>query len=363
VGKAGAIAVVVAFAVAGAGCGKADGGGQVSVGGPKTPAAKIVAAAAAATEQLDTGTFEETFTEKTDHDASQNLSTTSTGSFDRPAKQSESTTTGSVPDASDGSGSGSFVGPSEEIRDGDTLYMKFPPGSAFPGAGDAAKPWVRETLRPQVPTSSLFFFGSFGPLGTDPLAQLERVSSDVSDLGPAPVDGINATHYQATITPQDELRMRTGTTAPEGGPWDTDPTATDPRYMPTIHIGIWIDAGGLIRRLTIDEDGVIGITSSGESSTDGSPGTSQVTAETGSISMTYDLLTVNQPVHIVIPPADQVTDMGGDCGSTSSSSTTSTMHPGNSTGLECVSTGMGTSISGGSGVATTTSMSTSSTGN
>ena len=138
--------------------------------------------------------------------------------------------------------------------------------------------------------------------------------------------------------------------------------------MPTIHIGIWIDGGGLIRRLTVDEDGVIGVDSSEDGSSDGSPGTSQVTTETGTISMTYDLLTVNQPVHIVIPPADQVTtmDTGDDCGSgsTSSTSTTSTpLRPGNTTGIECVSTGIGTSISDGSGVSTSTSMSSTSTGN
>ena len=127
------LVLVIVLAVAIAGCGTSDNGGQVSVGGPKTAAAKTVAAAAVATEQVDSGTFKETYTSHSDRAGSQNVSLSMAGSFDRPAKQSDTITTGSVPAADDSSGS--FAGPSEEIRDGDTLYMKLSAGDPYLATG------------------------------------------------------------------------------------------------------------------------------------------------------------------------------------------------------------------------------------
>jgi hypothetical protein len=244
--------------------------------------------------------------------------------------------TGSVPEASDGSGS--YAGPDEQIEDGTTLYLKFPHGSAFPDA-DASKPWVRETL-PSDASDQVGTFGFLGPLGADPLTQLERYSSDVTEKGPETVDGVQATHYAATITPQDEHRMRTSATGDPNVSIAT--TATDPADLPTTDIDVWVDGSGIVRRLTMDMTGVIGMSDSSSGSSDGSTDTSVVTKETGTMTMSFDLLTVNEPVHVFVPPPDQVTTLSyPTCppASPSSTTTTSPLREGNTTGLTCVSTG------------------------
>ena len=166
------------------------------------------------------------------------------------------------------------------------------------------------------------------------------MSSDVSEAGSATVDGVQTTQYLATITPQDQLRMHTRTGVTDPSPWDTDPTATDPAYLPTLHLHIWIDVNGLVRRCTLDADGVLGGRYDG---TDGSTGTSQVTKETGVIHMSFDLLTVNQPVHIEIPPPDQVADRGDGCGSTMSTTSASSD---SSVDFTCIGSSIGSGIAG-----------------
>jgi hypothetical protein len=336
------------------GCGRQDGSGQVSVGEPKTAAARAVVAAAQATEQLDTGTFKTTFTEVTDHDTSQNISATVTGSFDQAAHRYEIQTVATVPALSDGNRTA--TGPIVEIRDGDTLYLELavPPGTPT-NAG--TKPWVSEPLPAQMAGLGPFGFFSTG-IGVDALADLEHVTGGVTDLGPANVDGVDTTHYSATLTPQDmvAIEAQVMSTAPAKSPFGTEPLSV--ADQPTLHVQLWIDGAGLLRRYTMDGTGVIDTSVSSDDTT----GTTQLTRVTGTMSMTFDLLTANQPVDIQIPPPDQVTAIPACVGvtttsATSESSTTDATDPG--VGFNCT-TSIGASGSGiysdgsSSGTATTT---------
>jgi hypothetical protein len=310
-------AAVVALVLAA--CGQSDGSGQVSVGGPKTGAARAVVAAAAATEKAETGTFRISYVMVTDGDTSSNLSAISTGSFDRAAERWSEHTEASVPtSAHDPGSSGSYDGPSDTVRDGTTLYVRL----STPMSGNASKPWIATPVGEGEPVSPLDAVMPFGSTGPGPLDEITDLSSGVTDLGAAAVDGVDATHYQATITPQDQLRMRTSATGPMGT-FDTGPSATDPADLPTVHVDVWIDGSGIVRRLTLHIVGLLGMSSSGSGSSDGSSGTTQETRQTGTMTMTLDLLTVNEPVHIEVPPRSQVMSMGPTCGEGSTTSTTS----------------------------------------
>jgi hypothetical protein len=320
-----------------AGCGRADNG-QVSVGVPKrTTLAQVVATAAAATSAVETGTFKWVTAE---HDANRDEGVgagtgTATGSFDRPRQLSD-LVIASSPDSTDGDGSdGSELGPSEIVVDGTTEYMKMD-GS---GSGDlvpgGAKKWVSLTIPASMATMTVggigFLDAGRGPFGDgpNPLSELELLTGGVTDLGSATVDGTSTSHYAVTLTAAEAARtyQQTLSTLPADFRAQ-EPTATQLAQLSPAHIEVWIDSSGIIRRFTLSATGVIGFggeqdssSSDGDDSTDTSPAMFNQ-LERGSESMTYDLLTANQPVQIEIPPADQVFNESSCIGTEPTSSST-----------------------------------------
>ncbi len=329
-----------------AGCGGSDAT-HVSVGVPKHPndaQAQLVAAAAATTEAVQSATFQESFSTSTGAGGSIGaVSESMSGSFDRAAELADLHI--DVQPGGAGASSAGTVGATEMITDGTSEYLKLG-GSlgALDGmvGAEASKPWVKITL-PSSDRSSLGFglLGSNGLPG-DPLAELEKLSRGVTDLGSATVDGVSTTHYDVTITPADlqPAAGQTTGTAPTGGA--SGSRAFDALGLGSAHIDVWIDQGGLIRRMTVSADGS-GLGSG--STADG--------AGIGRVTLSYDLLTVNQPVHIQVPDPDQVSTMPNLCGALSSLDPSASSH-----GLTC-STGTGSTATGSTGTGSGFSSSTS----
>ncbi len=336
-----------------AGCGQQDGN-QVSVGVSKTPQARLVAAAASATEALQSGTFSISVLDAGSKDPS-DFSDTATGSFDRASHRTEIHTTMTTPPGADVTAV-DRLGVSDEVIDGSTEYMKMALPFGTPGL-PSAKPWVSLTLPSPMRGGSPFGMsgGLLSPDG-DPLRELQDVTGGVTDLGPATVDGVATTHYQTTITPEEELRaaQQSMATAPAAERQAFASEATDPSQAPTAHVQVWIDDAGLIRRMVVDLDGLRDSGSSSDGgSTDGTDPSADPSSTPENITMRYDLLTVNQPVDIQVPPPDQVSALP-TCGS--DSSTPNTDQSGATSCSEATDDGSAISTSYGSGASTSTSM-------
>ena len=107
----------------------------------------------------------------------------------------------------------------------------------------------------------------------DPVQQLRAFRSavtDVTEVGKEDVNGVDTTHYTVTV---DTTKMTTDATSTAGLP-------------PTMTYEIWLDGEGRTAKMVID------LTSAGVA---------------GSTTMTFSKF--GEPVTIVAPPADQITDM------------------------------------------------------
>src|SRR5262249_32274694 len=117
---------------------------------------------------------------------------------------------------------------------------------------------------------------------------LQTISTGVSQVGDETVDGVPTTHYQARLdmsTVEAELTSRLHETM--GTAIGDDLTVNT--VPGTLSVDVWIDGNGLIRRF-------VGSGPSGGSDT-----------SSGTTTVTFDLLTTGEPVHITPPSADQVT--------------------------------------------------------
>jgi hypothetical protein len=317
-----AAAVVLAMtALVAAACGS-SGGGQLSAGGPKNKAAKSVVAAAAATGKIQTATYKIVVADSIRDASGRATMSTVTGAVDRQLQRTQEST-----DAPD-------VSVEEVVTDATTVYLKG--GALLQGAG-VDTPWASVSLTkyqqsPELYSSvSPFSFYDPGHDQLDGLMALAGIlTQDVTEVGPATVDGVATTQYHATvseaaITKMIKERVSTFMTLPDG-PWDTEPEPAG-----VVVIDVWIDGQGLIHRLAATGPGGETDSSSGSDS-GGTVTQGTTTVSTGTSTITFDLLTVNQPVTIDVPPASQVTAvdvsklLGGTFGfgSGSGSATTST---------------------------------------
>jgi LppX/LprAFG-like lipoprotein len=177
-----------------------------------------------------------------------------------------------------------------EVLVGDTLYMKIPALSSELGG----KPWAKISL------------GSMGTLGstlqslvdsaknTDPSAQLQPLlaSGDVKKVGTETVDGVQATHYSGTVN------VATAFDSSQAAKNLTPSQISQLKSMLSTAgvteetIDVWVASDGLPVEETIS-----------------------MNTSTGAEKVDMHLSNWGQPVTIVAPPADQVTDMTSAFGS------------------------------------------------
>ena len=148
-------------------------------------------------------------------------------------------------------------------------------------------------------TSGSAPFGNVGQ-SSDPtkfLAYLEKASDNVQKVGTDTVNGVEATHYHATIDLGkriDAAKVPPALREHVRQLWTKSGVSA-----PTLPVDVWVDGEGRVVRMKMDMDlsAYMG----------GVSGTSGATAPT--ITMTLDLSKFGEPVTVTAPPADQVVDL------------------------------------------------------
>ncbi|HET7048796.1 MAG TPA: hypothetical protein VFI54_11070 [Solirubrobacteraceae bacterium] len=137
----------------------------------------------------------------------------------------------------------------EELVDGTTVYVKLPPAiaSKLPGG----RPWIKVDL---AKASGIPGFSSLAnnPVSSDPsqfLSYLRATSGTVSKQGSAVVNGIQTTHYHATIS-LDKVpdALPSGSRKGAKQAVSSIEQLTGLRQLP---VDAWIDGNNLIRRMRL----------------------------------------------------------------------------------------------------------------
>jgi hypothetical protein len=172
---------------------------------------------------------------------------------------------------------------------GTVLYMRSP----FLTAG-VGTPWVKLDLQQAGKREGFDFNALMSSGNTDPtemLSYLQAASQSIHRVGQDSVRGVEATHYHVVL---DFLKIASG--APSAQRAAIRRTiAKEVRLLGrhTMPVDVWIDRSGLVRReqlsLAVPVPGQAGL----------------------SMKMRMDLFDFGVPVHVVEPPAGDVTDVTG----------------------------------------------------
>ena len=180
-----------------------------------------------------------------------------------------------------------FFGEIEMRQIGEIAYVKFPFFSVFLGvetewiAFPQDQQSVAEAVSPVTPINPTEFLDLFSSIG-----------ADVADQGREVLRGVDTTHYLVTFSMEELLR--------EADPEElAELQGMGPLPFDTLPMDIWISDDGLIHRFELVLDSANGSVYGDE--------------EFGRIVMRFDMFDHNQPVEILPPPAEEVTD-GNDLG-------------------------------------------------
>jgi len=176
----------------------------------------------------------------------------------------------------------------EAIQDGTVSYVRFP---AVDDQLPAGKSWVRtDESKPGEKQGTDFDFQQL--TNNDPrelLDFLQGASGEIEIVGTEQLRGVETTHYRATIDPleyeklvppdeQQELESLVEQMAAQSG-------------LGEIPVDVWLDEGGLVRKLTMTVSAT-------------QPGTSG----SSDASMTFEIYDYGEDVAIELPPASEVVD-------------------------------------------------------
>ena len=173
----------------------------------------------------------------------------------------------------------------EVIQDGDVDYVRLP---ALDDQLPAGKRWIRAT---ESTSAGGFDFGELQELGTsDPrevLDALQAVTSEIETVGSEELRGVDTTHYHAVVDPVKLAQAKDleGRSAPKSL---VDGLAGQ-GGLAEIPIDVWLDASGLVRKLSL----AFTAADSG-------------TARAGSAEMSFELWDYGEAVDIDVPSASQV---------------------------------------------------------
>jgi hypothetical protein len=172
----------------------------------------------------------------------------------------------------------------EMVADGDTVYMRSSLFEMFAGT----RGWL--SLRATDLSSDAGSLG-LGAAASDPtkiLESLRGVTSEPEVVGQEDVDGVETTHYRATLSLADALAE-----VPESQRAEVEAALGQLGRVgdAEVPVDVWIDGEGLPRRMTLDMGAAFGA----------------IAGEAVGATMTIELFDYGQPVDIAIPPADEVT--------------------------------------------------------
>ena len=176
-----------------------------------------------------------------------------------------------------------FFGEIEMRQIGEISYVKFPFFSVFLGvetewiAFPQDQQSVAEAVSPVTPINPTEFLDLFS-----------SIDAGVADQGREVLRGVDTTHYLVTFSMEELLR--------EADPEElAELQAMGPLPFDTLPMDIWISDDGLIHRFELVLDSANGSVYGDE--------------EFGRMVMRFDMFDHNQPVEILPPPAEEVTDV------------------------------------------------------
>jgi hypothetical protein len=177
----------------------------------------------------------------------------------------------------------------ETVFDQTVVYMRFPRelASRLPGGGE--RPWLKIDLEQAAALEGLDL-GQLQQLNQDPSQVLEylRATSEVEEVGPEDVRGVETTRYRATV----DLRRVADAVPAEQRARLRESIEQLIRQLGTheLPVSVWVDGDGLLRRfqqtVTVAASGV-------ESTTD----------------VTMELFDFGTDVEVERPDADEVLDL------------------------------------------------------
>ena len=191
---------------------------------------------------------------------------------------------------SSGTGSLDFDDPSgwkiDAVQDGTVSYVRFP---ALQDQLPAGKTWIR-TDGSDVAGQGFDFTQFEQFTKNDPremLDLLQAASGEIEIVGAEELRGVETTHYRATIDPlentglvpadkREELESLAEQLAAQSG-------------LGEVPVDVWLDAGGLVRKLTMAFSAT-------------QPGTS----DASEVSVTFELYDYGETITIDLPPASEV---------------------------------------------------------
>jgi hypothetical protein len=173
------------------------------------------------------------------------------------------------------------------VQDGDVGYVRFP---AIDDQLPEGKTWVRGSAG-DVKAGGLDFEELESFTRSDPrevLEALRGLSGSVETVGTEELRGVETTHYRALFDPA-ELAKKAAAGA--GGTTPLLDQFSGQADVGQVPLDVWIDADGLVRKLSLDFSAA-----------------DPATAQAGSASLAFELWDYGQPVEIEVPPASQVAD-------------------------------------------------------
>lgn len=174
----------------------------------------------------------------------------------------------------------------EVVQDGPVSYVHFPAVSKRLPDG---KSWIRsDGKRVNVDGFELGELEQFA--GNDPrelLDVLRAAGGAVETVGTEDLRGVETTHYRVTIDPADYAKLNP---SGSGEPALAEQLTAQPG-LAELPVDVWLDAEGLVRKLTLS----VSATQAGSS-------------DAGSASMSFELWDYGEDVHIDVPPAADVVD-------------------------------------------------------
>jgi hypothetical protein len=176
----------------------------------------------------------------------------------------------------------------EAVQDGTVSYVRFP---ALDEQLPAGKSWIRTDSRdtPQqgFDGMQLAQFTSNDP--RELLEVLRGVSGEIEIVGSEQLRGAATTHYRATIDPLEYGKLASPDKRQELESLAEQMAAQSGRRE--IPVDVWLDEGGLVRKLTMAISAM-------------QPGTS----DSSDVSMTFEIYDYGKDVDIDLPTASEVVD-------------------------------------------------------
>jgi hypothetical protein len=173
------------------------------------------------------------------------------------------------------------------VQDGDTGYVRLP---AIDDQLPEGKTWVRGSAG-DVNAGGFDFAELDSFTRNDPrdvLEALRGLSGDIESVGTDELRGVSTTHYRVHLDPADLVRRAAAERADASSFFDQ---LSGQSGVTDVPLDVWIDANGLVRKLSVDLDAP-----------------DPTTVESGHASLAFELWDFGEPVAIDVPPAAQVAD-------------------------------------------------------